>query len=284
MLILQLSYDHNLNYVLVPLCIVCLCIYYKYLYRNEPTRLYATVAYIISVSIGLIAIIAALQIGTFQNSWITAFIIYPIGILTIFFLTRYTNKIIKMKNERLETIINLASENSINVANIATELAASASELNASAEEISNTSQEIANQSRLMMSSSDDVKKVMSLIINIAEQTNLLALNASIEAGRAGEFGRGFAVVADEVRKLAEESKQVVNDTNKKFEDIIRRISTTNNSIEEISASTEEQTASTEEISATANKLGDLAENLKNQLTGHYNSKTENKEKLVDNF
>ena len=79
-MILQLNYDHNLNYIMVPLCILGLCIYYKYLYRNESSKLYSTVAYIISFSLGFIAMIAALQIGTFQNSWITAFIIYPIGV------------------------------------------------------------------------------------------------------------------------------------------------------------------------------------------------------------
>ncbi len=166
----------------------------------------------------------------------------------------------------MEKVLNAGTEASINVSNIATELAASASEVNAAAEEIATTTQEIAKDSQNVLQSSGDIKRIMDLITSIADQTNLLALNASIEAGRAGEHGRGFAVVADEVRKLAEESKSAVSGTSEKIEEILQRIHSTSAAMEGISASSEEQTASIEEITDTANKLGNLAENLKETL------------------
>ncbi len=175
---------------------------------------------------------------------------------------------LKLESSRLavENVLETATEASVNVSNMATELAASAAEVNASAEEISSSTQEITLDSQTVMGSTDDLRKIMILITNIADQTNLLALNASIEAGRAGEHGRGFAVVADEVRKLAEESKGAVSDTSQKIDFIIDKIAGTTGAMEGISASSEEQTASMEEITATANRLGALADGLKSNL------------------
>jgi len=182
-----------------------------------------------------------------------------------------TTKSIARVTSNMENVLKAGSEASIIVANIATELAASASEVNAASEEIASTTQEVANDSQTIMLSSVEIKRVMEIIVSISEQTNLLALNASIEAGRAGEHGRGFAVVADEVRKLAEESRNSVRTTGSKINDILKRLESTTGSIEGISASAEEQTASMEEIAATADKLGVLAEDLKSNLT-QYNS------------
>ena len=276
-------------------------LYYKFLYRKETNNLFTKIGYFVSFSIGAVAIIAVLQTGTFQNSWITAFICYPIGVLLVVLLTQYSNKIIKRQQESLENVIKSSSESSVNVANIAVELAASASEVNASAEEIASSTQEMTRDQQQVMNSSKDIKKIMDLITTVAEQTNLLALNVSIEAGRAGEQGRGFAVVADEVRKLAEESKGAVDETGTQVREITNRIQSTveligaitqdiesttaageenSRALEGISASSEQQTASMEEITATANKLGVLAEDLKDELTksGGGNGKVQKKE------
>jgi len=166
----------------------------------------------------------------------------------------------------LKKIIKSASASSINTANIAIELAASASEVNAASEEISSSINEMAKLSRDVMVSSNEIQNIMEIITSVSSQTNLLALNASIEAGRAGVWGRGFAVVASEVRKLAETSKIAVYDTGSKIDNILSKIKNSFNSMEGISASAEQQSASMEEISATATKLGNLAENLKVSL------------------
>ncbi len=150
--------------------------------------------------------------------------------------------------DNIRDIIISSQSASINVSNIATELAASSSEVNAAAEEIASTTQEVsqntqnqvqslieinkmANEisalSHDVMTSTKDINNIMVLITSVSDQTNLLALNASIEAGRAGEHGRGFAVVADEVRKLAEESQSAVNETGAKIDEITTRITDT---------------------------------------------------------
>lgn len=212
------------------------------------------------------ALLGVLQSATFHNSWITAFILYPIGISIAIILTLYINRIIKTQYQQVEDVINASAESSINVANIAMELAASASEINASAEEIASSSMEMTRSSEEIMRCSTNIINIIDIITNLAEQTHLLALNARIEAGRAGEHGRGFAVVAEEVSKLANQSKKAVSNTGHEINEIINKINLSFESMQGISASAEEQTASMEEISATANKLEALADDLKNRL------------------
>jgi len=170
----------------------------------------------------------------------------------------------------MESVLKTGTEVSVNVSNMATELAASSSEVNAASEEIASTTQEVSmntqgqvnslveiskmsnNINELahgMKKSTEDIKRVMELITSISDQTNLLALNASIEAGRAGEHGRGFAVVADEVRKLAEESKSAVDETAKEVKNITNRIGETVELIGGITQDIESATAAGEENS-----------------------------------
>jgi len=172
--------------------------------------------------------------------------------------------------KNMENVLKTGSDASVNVSNMATELAASSSEVNAASEEIASTTQEvslntqgqvnslveiskmssnISNLSHEMLKSTVDINKVMVLITGISDQTNLLALNASIEAGRAGEHGRGFAVVADEVRKLAEESKSAVDETATEIGEITNRIEETVELIGSITQDIESATTAGEENS-----------------------------------
>ncbi|MFX1427226.1 MAG: methyl-accepting chemotaxis protein, partial [Promethearchaeota archaeon] len=249
------------------LAVVALILLWRFVFRNENNRILFRVASLMSIMFGFVALSGSLQNSVIAESIFMTFILMGVSIPLAVYLIYYTTKIIKSQYNTLENVINIGKVSSIDVSNIATELAASVSEVNAASEEIASATQSVVQDSQNIMLSSQKIKKIIELIVSISDQTNLLALNASIEAGRAGEYGRGFAVVADEVRKLADLSKRSVSSTGSEINDILRRLESSTQSIEGISASAEQQTASMEEISATANKLGSLAEKLKNNLS-----------------
>ncbi|MGC8650473.1 MAG: methyl-accepting chemotaxis protein [Hydrogenobaculum sp.] len=75
-------------------------------------------------------------------------------------------------------------------------------------EDIKNSNESI----QALISKTESITKILSVIREIADQTNMLSLNAAIEAARAGEQGRGFAVVAEEVRKLSTKTQKATDD------------------------------------------------------------------------
>jgi len=244
---------------------IALFIYYK---RRTPTN----AIYVFSLFGGTLY-----TLGNFLDKWMLWDADYAdafgesfglfVGVAALFFaVIPFLEQKLEKNTEDMKGMIEAASNASINVANIANELAASASEVNAASEEIATSTQSMTMETQEAIKATNDIRNVMGIITNISDQTNLLALNASIEAGRAGEQGRGFAVVADEVRKLAEESKSAVRETNEKIGNVINKINNSFSAMEGISASAEQQTASMEEVTSTAHKLGTLAEDLKNSL------------------
>ncbi len=300
---------YQLNFIFVPLiCVILIIILIFYFKVKDFRSILFRVTLIIPLSFLAMILDVIVFVITFNFHVIAMIVGYSLGLVIVIGATFYVVKINNDRQISLENQVKGSSEASINISNISSELAANASEVNASAEEIAATTSEISvgTQSQVkklysinesskrieefatrVKHSSDEIRKIMHIIVNISDQTNLLALNASIEAGRAGQYGRGFAVVADEVRKLAEESKTAVGNSGNKINEIISLIENTvqlisnitieieeaaalseetSSSIEEINASAEEQTASMEEIAATANRLGTLAEEMKNSL------------------
>ncbi len=265
------TYDNSINYIILTIMGMCIIIYLYLRYDRNISQVQFKISVWMVVVLIFVVICASTQASFFNNLYITTPITYGPGITISVILILKVGQILTKQDENRSKIVKTSTKSSIDVANVATELAASASEVNASFIEISTITQEVANLSRNIIISSGDIRQILDVINSVSEQTNMLALNARIEAGRAGEYGRGFTVVAEEVQQLAEESNLAIQESRKNIDIITEKIQKANNSIEAINAASAEQTDSMEEITATAHKLGRLSENLKEKL-----SKTEN--------
>ena len=146
----------------------------------------------------------------------------------------------------------------------------------AALEEITSSMQNVSTKTTEVITQSEEIKNVTSIIGDIADQINLLALNAAIEAARAGEHGRGFAVVADEVRKLAERTQkslseieantnllvQSINDMAESIKEQTAGITQINDAVAQIETSTQDNVKIANDSSIISDSVSLIAKNI----------------------
>jgi methyl-accepting chemotaxis protein len=187
---------------------------------------------------------------------------------------------IEQSNEQIEAIANKSSvikqlsEDALNknndIVNYTVEGDKSISNVTAMISKMSESTKAVNEEIKGLVSSSNEIGEIITLITAITEQTNLLALNASIEAARAGEHGKGFAVVADEVGKLADESGKSATKIAQLIVDVQQKANTSDafisNSIEIVKESVKKSTVAKEQFSAISAEINEMTK-LMNKIT-----------------
>jgi methyl-accepting chemotaxis protein len=124
---------------------------------------------------------------------------------------------------------------------------------------------------------SEEIGKILGVIVEVTERTNLLALNASILAAQAGEHGKGFAVVAEQIKALADRTAGSAQDIGKLITSVQREakeavIATSGSlmAVEEGVRRSQEAGAALDKILASSNRSADMATMIERAMTEQY--------------
>jgi methyl-accepting chemotaxis protein len=102
---------------------------------------------------------------------------------------------------------------------------------------------------------SEEIGKILGVIVEVTERTNLLALNASILAAQAGEHGKGFAVVAEQIKALADRTAGSAHDIGKLITSVQREAKEAVTAMSGSLMAVEEGVKRSQEAGAALNKI-----------------------------
>ena len=121
---------------------------------------------------------------------------------------------------------------------------------------------------------SEEIGKILGVIVEVTERTNLLALNASILAAQAGEHGKGFAVVAEEIKALADRTAGSAQDIGKLIASVQREakeavvaMSGSLTAVDEGVQRSKEAGAALDKILASSNRSAEMATMIERAMT-----------------
>ncbi len=121
---------------------------------------------------------------------------------------------------------------------------------------------------------SEEIGKILGVIVEVTERTNLLALNASILAAQAGEHGKGFAVVAEEIKALADRTAgsaqdigKLVGTVQKEAREAVAAVSGSLEAVEEGVRRSHEAGVALDKILASSDRSAEMATMIERAMT-----------------
>ncbi len=178
----------------------------------------------------------------------------------------------KYLNASSQQVAQGASEQAASVEQVSASMEEMSANIEQNAENAATTEKEVYLAAAAVYEGNKSVQKTSELmnsiadkaltITEIAKQTNILALNASVEAANAGEYGEGFAVIAREIRTLAETSRTAAIEIQETIEsgvaisdkssnqltDIVKKMELSSEMIRQIVTSSKEQKNGAEQV------------------------------------